>query len=97
MLGNTNRVNGFPYWTIKERFYGGIGINYLHNNPSTKLEYGVNVGGFLDTFSDQFLRYGGQVNYPISDYFKLNANAEFYTLKNFYSNNFNVGLTYYLK
>jgi hypothetical protein len=97
MLGNTNRINGFPYWTIKERLYGGLGLNYLHNNPNTKLEYGVNIGGFLDTFSSEFLRYGGQVNYPISDYFKLNANAEFYTLKNFYSNNFNVGLTYYLK
>jgi hypothetical protein len=97
MLGNTNRINGYPYWTIKERLYGGVGLGYMHNNPNTKLEYGANFGGFLDTFSDSFLRYGGQVNYPISDYFKVNANAEFYTLKNFYSNNFSFGLTYYLK
>ena len=97
MLGNRDQREGFPYWTIKERLYGGGGLNYRYKNLPSKLEAQINTGAFLDTFSGSFLRYGGSLSYPVSDYFIINANAEFFTIKNFYSNNFVLGLKYYLK
>jgi hypothetical protein len=97
MLGTTDNRNGFPYWTIKERLYGGGGLSYRYKNSRTKVEAALNTAAFLDTFSDNFLRYGGSLSYPVSDYFTIKAGAEFFTLKNFYSNNFNLGLKYYLK
>ncbi|WP_194851978.1 DUF2194 domain-containing protein [Nonlabens antarcticus] len=97
MLGNTDQRSGFPYWTIKERFYGGGGISYKYNNLKTKVQADLSAAAFLDTFSDSFQRYGGSLSYPVSDYFTIKAGAEFYTLKNFYSNSFSLGLKYYLK
>ncbi|QJP34379.1 DUF2194 domain-containing protein [Nonlabens sp. Ci31] len=96
MLGNRDNSAGYPYWTIKERLYGGVGMEYNFKNPRNKLDITLNAGGFLDTFSGSFLRYGGKVYYPISDRFILTSNAEFFTLKDFYSNNFLLGLQYYL-
>lgn len=97
MLGTTDNSVGFPYWTIDQRFYGGLGMNYLYKNETTLVEFGLNAGAFVDTFSGSFLRYGGTIRYPVSNYFIISGNAEFFTIKNFYSNNFTLGLTYYLK
>lgn len=97
MLGSDDREDGYPYWTIKERLYGGIGLDYTYINPESELTFSVGAASFLDTFSDSFQRYRGEINYPILPYFYLTGNAEFYTLKNFYSNNFQLGLRYYLK
>ncbi len=95
MLGTTDLSSGFPYWTIDERLYGGLGIGYLYEDPTNKITISLNAAAFKDTFSDQFLRYGGQISYPIFKYFYLNASAEFFTLDNFYSNNISGGLKYY--
>jgi len=95
MLGNRNYDSGFPYWTIKEQLYGGLGLRYQFNNPENRIKLNLDAAFFKDTWSGSFFRYTGQVNYPIMDYFYFNANAEFFTLKDFYSNNFNFGLKYY--
>lgn len=97
MLGNRDNSNGYPYWTIKERLYGGAGIEYVYKNLNNKLEISLNAAGFLDTFSDSFLRYGGIISYPITQQFILSSNAEVFTLKDFYSNSFYFGLKYYLE
>jgi len=97
MLGNSNRSNGFPYWTLDERFYGGLGLAYEYVNENNFWKINLDAGYFLDTFSDEFQRYRGSVVWPVTKYLHLNTQAEFYTLKNFYSNNFTFGLKYFLK
>lgn len=97
MLGNTKRTSGFPYWTLDERFYGGLGLGYEYKNPKNSWLLSVDAGYFLDTFSDEFQRYRGRFLMPLTPYLHFNVNAEFYTLKNFYSNNFSFGLKYYFE
>ncbi|WP_031427258.1 DUF2194 domain-containing protein [Flavimarina sp. Hel_I_48] len=96
MLGNTDQRQGYPYWTINERLYGGLGVSYNYANNSNKLQFSLDASSFLDTFSEQFQRYRGQLNVPLFNYLHLEANAEFFTLKDFYSNSFGLGLRYYL-
>ena len=95
MLGTSNKSTGFPYWTIDERLYGGVGVNYQYKNEASSLAFGLNSAAFLDTFSGNFYRYGGSIQYPVSAYFSINGSAEFFTIQNFYSNNFSLGLKYY--
>ncbi|CAM4037982.1 DUF2194 domain-containing protein [Gillisia limnaea] len=97
MLGNTSRPGGYPYWTLDERFYGGLGIAYEYSNEKNFWKVNLDAGYFLDTFSDEFQRYRGTVLWPISKYLHFNTQLEFYTLKNFYSNSFSFGLKYFLK
>lgn len=97
MLGNTNRPGGFPYWTLDERFYGGLGASYQYRNEKNLWKIDLDAAYFLDTFSDQFQRYRGSILWPVSEYLHFNTHAEFYSLKNFYSNNFSFGLKYLLK
>lgn len=96
MLGNTDQKQGYPYWTINERLYGGLGAGYHYANNRTNLKFNVDAAFFLDTFSGQFQRYRGQLSVPLFEYLRLEANAEFFTLKDFYSNSFGLGLRYYL-
>jgi len=96
MLGNTDLEDGYPYWSSKQRFYGGLGIAYNLKNILKEVNLSLDASAFLDTFSESFQRYRGSLSIPIVDYFYLKANAEFFTLKNFYSNNFQLGLKYYL-
>ncbi|MCH4822909.1 DUF2194 domain-containing protein [Gramella lutea] len=97
MLGNTNRPSGYPYWTLDERFYGGFGASYEYRNEESAWLINLDAAYFLDTFSDQFQRYRGSVLWPVTPFLHFKANAEFYSLKNFYSNNFGFGLKYYFK
>ncbi len=96
MLGNTNSPGGFPYWTLDKRFYGGLGASYQYENKKNFWKINLDAGYFLDTFSDEFQRYRGNMVWPISRYLHFNTQAEFYTLKNFYSNSFTFGLKYFL-
>jgi len=95
-LGNTNREDGYPYWSTKERLFGGLGLTYTLKNETTGIELNLDATAFIDTYSDSFQRYIGNLKLPVTSRFYINANAEFYTLENFYSNNFNLGLKYYL-
>ncbi|WP_037314582.1 DUF2194 domain-containing protein [Salegentibacter sp. Hel_I_6] len=96
LLGNSNRPNGFPYWTLDERFYGGLGVAYQYENEKNLWKLNLDAGYFLDTFSDEFQRYRGNMLWPISKYLHFNTQVEFFTLKNFYSNSFSFGLKYFL-
>ena len=97
MLGSTNYIIGYPYWTIEERLYGGIGLGYSYKVPRNELFLEADAATFFDTFSGTFQRYRGTASLPLFDYFFMNFNAEFFTLENFYSNSFTLGLKYHFK
>jgi len=96
LLGNNDKSSGYPYWTLEERLYGGIGAGYSFIIPKKDINITLDAAYFLDTFSDNFQRYRGSLSYPFYDKLYFSGNLEFYTLKNFYSNNFGIGLKYYL-
>ncbi|HIB38261.1 DUF2194 domain-containing protein [Mesonia sp.] len=96
LLGNTDLEQGYPYWSAKERLYGGLGVSYNIKNETKQIDMGIGAAMFLDTFSDSFQRYRGTLSMPVFDYLFVNANAEFFTIENFYSNSFQLGLKYYL-
>ena len=96
LLGNNDKSSGYPYWTLKERLYGGFGAGYTFGNLNKDINLSLDAAYFLDTFSDNFQRYRGSFSYPFDDKLYFTGRLEFYTLKNFYSNNFGVGLRYYL-
>ena len=96
LVGNTDLEQGYPYWSAKERLYGGLGVSYNIKNETKQIDIGIGAAMFLDTFSDSFQRYRGTLNMPVFDYLFVNANAEFFTIENFYSNSFQLGLKYYL-
>ena len=96
LLGNNDKSSGYPYWTLKERLYGGFGAGYTFGNLNKDINLSLDAAYFLDTFSDNFQRYRGSFSYPFDDKLYFTGSLEFYTLKNFYSNNFGVGLRYYL-
>ncbi|MFD2432777.1 hypothetical protein ACFSO9_03995 [Mesonia maritima] len=50
MLGNTNRENGYPYWTINERLYGGLGIEYAYIDPKSELKFSLGAATFRYVF-----------------------------------------------
>jgi hypothetical protein len=97
MLGSEDRRDGFPYWTIDNRLYGGLGLEFAYNKPDTKFQYQLGASAFADTFSDFFQRYRGSIGGEMLPYLYGSISAEFYTLRDFYSNNITFGLRYYFK
>lgn len=97
VLGNKDYSLGFPYWVIEKRYYGGIGLNYSYKNDKKQIALDVDASTFLDSYSGNFQRYKVNVKLPIMEYLYLNTNVEFYTLKNYFSNNFSLGIKYYFK
>lgn len=95
-VGNRDFTLGYPYWAIERRAYGGLGIGYSFENKNSHQKYIVDAGFFLDTYSDSFQRYKIQIQQPLWDRFWLTAGAEFYTIKDYYSNNLNAGVIYYV-
>jgi len=73
-----------------------LGVSYNIKNETKQIDIGIGAAMFLDTFSDNFQRYRGTLSMPVFDYLFVNANAEFFTIENFYSNSFQLGLKYYL-
>ena len=83
LLGNTNLEQGYPYWSAKERLYGGLGVSYNIKNDAQQIDVGIGAAMFLDTFSGSFQRYRATLSMPVFDSLFVNANAEFFTLENF--------------
>lgn len=94
-LGNADYSLGYPYWAIEERLYGGGGLAYRYQFPKKEISFEADAAHFFDTFSGSFQRFRTTTNLPVFPYFYMNFNAEFYTIENFYSNNFRLGLKYH--
>lgn len=94
-LGSNDLSSGFPYWMIKNRFYGGGGLGW--KLKLTNFESRIEGSFFLDDYSDNFQRYTGTVSYQLFDYTALTAGAELFSQKKYYSNSVHIGIKYNLK
>jgi hypothetical protein len=90
-----DQSTGYPYWIIKHRFYGGIGLGWelVITNFHSKLE----ASYFLDDYSANFKRYTGNVSYQLIDYTALTLNFEYFSQSKYYSNSIQFGIKHNFK
>ena len=93
--GTKDLSNGYPYWMIKNRFYGGAGLGWEFG--LTNFHSRIEAGYFLDTFSDHFERFSGIISYQIFDFTALTLNMELFNQEKYYSNSLQVGIKHNLK
>ncbi|WP_291864627.1 DUF2194 domain-containing protein [Maribacter sp.] len=96
-IGSTDRKSGYPYWMAKERVYAGAGALVVLGSEKSKFNLTADFGMFMEKDEPNFERYTGNMSYKITDFTKINAGYEFYTIKNFFSNVIQFGLSYNFK
>lgn len=96
-VGSADLRQGFPYWMVKERLFGGGGLQYQLNTDMDKTFAFVDAMVFSDSYATYFTRFRGQVNFQLQKYFIVNFNGELYLNDQYYSNSFNIGLLYLIK
>ncbi|WP_298502968.1 DUF2194 domain-containing protein [uncultured Maribacter sp.] len=96
-IGTIDRKSGYPYWMAKERILGGAGAFLVLGSEKSKFNLEADFGIFMEKDEPNFERYIGNMSYKITDFTKINATYEFYTIKNFFSNVIQFGLTYNFK
>lgn len=96
-LGSADLSDGYPYWMLKERFFGGAGIGYNYGLETSDFKAKVEAAYFLDDYADEFQRFSGTISYRIFNYFSILGSFELFNQDKFYSNTMNVGLKYNFK
>jgi len=96
-IGTIDRKSGFPYWMAKNRILGGAGAFLVLGSEKSKFNLQADFGLFMEKDEPNFERYIGNASYKIKDFTKINLNYEFYTIKNFFSNVIQFGLSYNFK
>ncbi len=96
-LGTVDRPLGFPYWIASDRLYGGGGIAMIIGEETNNFHFTADASFFEVKNDESFERYTGAVTYRIKDFTQINAGFEIYTIKNFYSNVFQLGMVYNFK
>lgn len=94
-FSNKTNTLGFPYW-IKKRFYTGGGLNYLYSNFYNDLTLSTNLSTFYDSYFSNFSTFRASISAPLFDYFHVKSDVNLSTIKNIFTNTFNIQLTYYL-
>lgn len=96
--GSVNQPSGYPYWVIGNRLYGGGGIGgQFGNQDLTKVFFTADAAHFNDDYSDYFTRFNGRLSIRFLKYYVFQTSAEYYIQSEYYSNQFNFGLQYFLK
>ncbi|CAA0188823.1 conserved hypothetical protein [Tenacibaculum maritimum] len=96
-LGSADRVNGFPYFMIKNQSFGGGGVNYLFRNKDNSTNISLDGMYFADSHSGGFSRFRAQINLQFLKYYFLHLNGELFNNKLYHSNSLNIGVTYHIK
>ena len=92
--GTIDRRNGFPYWMADKRLYGGGGISLALGQEKSGFYMVADASIFSENNNTTFERYTGSLAFRIKDFTTIKAGYEFYTIENFYSNVFQLGMTY---
>ncbi|WP_430907198.1 DUF2194 domain-containing protein [Maribacter sp. 2-571] len=92
--GTVDRRDGFPYWTARNRMYGGGGVAVGLGSEKTAFQMNADLSIFAESGEPNFERYTGTISYKIKDFARITGGYEFYTIDNFNSNVFQLGLSY---
>lgn len=96
-LGTTDRRDGYPYWMADKRAYGGGGLALGIGSEKSAFQMIADASIFGEIGQPSFERYTGNLSYRIKDFTIINAGFEVYTIENFYSNVFQLGMVYNFK
>jgi hypothetical protein len=96
-LGSADLSDGYPYWMLTERFFGGAGISYAYGLETSDFKAKVEAAYFLDDYADEFQRFSGIISYRILNYFSITGGFELFNQDKFYSNTASLGLKYNFK
>ncbi len=93
--GSKDLQEGYPYWMLKNRFFGGGGLGWQFR---TKTFYSVlEASYFFDDFSKNFERITSNVEWQLFEYYSITINAEAFIQSKYYSNAVSFGLKHNLK
>lgn len=95
--GSQSFPDGYPYWILDSRLYGGGGINWAYGLEDDDFITTLDGGIFKDDFADYFQRYSGSISYRIFNYMALVGRFEIFVQDRFYSNTIQFGLKYHFK
>ncbi len=95
--GTTDRRDGFPYWIAADRIYGGGGVAFGIGSEKSTFNFMADASLFAESSQPNFQRYTGNVSYRLKDFARILAGFEVYTIENFNSNVFQLGLIYNFK
>lgn len=96
-LGSTNRRDAYPYWMASKRVYGGGGLALEIGSNTSVFQVFADATVFGELNQLGFERYTGTMSYRIQNFTTINAGLEVYTIENFYSNVFQLGMVYNFK
>ncbi len=89
-------LDGIPYWMTTNRHFAGGGIQYQLNTDIDKTFILLDGMYFYDSYSSYFSRYRAKLNFQLQKNFTVNFSGELFQHNLYYSNTFNVGLSYYI-
>ncbi len=95
--GSTNLDDGYPYWMLDKRFFGGGGISFSYGLEKDDFKAKAEAAYFLDDYSEQFQRFSGTVSYRLFNYTALVSSFEIFNQDKFYSNTIQFGLKHSFK
>jgi hypothetical protein len=96
-LGRIDRRDGYPYWMAAKRLYGGGGLAFGIGSETSAFQMVADASVFSEVGQSSFERYTGSLSYQIKNFSTINAGFEVYTIDNFYSNVFQLGMVYNFK
>lgn len=96
-LGTIDRRDGYPYWMADKRVYAGGGIAFGIGSETSAFQMTADASIFAEVGQASFERYTGNLSYRIKNFSTVNAGVEVYTIENFYSNIFQLGMVYNFK
>ncbi|TVZ15408.1 DUF2194 domain-containing protein [Maribacter sp. MAR_2009_72] len=96
-IGSEEQRNGFPYWLTKERLFGGGGLLLQIGDEDSDFNLSSDFSLFAEQDEPTFQRYQGELSYRIKDFTKINLNYTYYTIDEFFSNAFQLGIQYNFK
>lgn len=95
--GTTDRRDGYPYWMALERIYGGGGGLLSFGNENTNFNMNLDVALFAENEQPNFERYTGDINFRIKNFTTVKTSFQVFTIENFFSNVFQLGIVYNFK
>lgn len=96
-LGSEERRNGFPYWLTEDRLFAGGGLLLQIGDENSDFNLKSDFSFFAEQDEPTFQRYQGELSYRIKDFTTINLNYNYYTLDQFFSNSFQLGIQYNFK
>jgi hypothetical protein len=89
--------NGYPYWMLDKRLFGGGGLSYNYGLEKDDFKAKVEAAYFFDDYTERFQRYSGTISYRLFNYTALVGSFEIFNQDKFYSNTIQFGLKHSFK